>query len=126
MSNSPLSAAEIRAAAEVQRELGPDYSDAVLESFLAKVDSEIAARVDAHLASAPPVRRRQIDPAGLRQRRTLVTGMAIGAAAVGVPISFVADSMGGSAGGPLLLVWAVVTVIFAAAAFWLRRPAQDG
>ena len=53
MTTSPLSPDEFRAAAEVHRELGPEYSDAVVESFLEKVDREIGARIDAHLASAP-------------------------------------------------------------------------
>src|SRR5262249_43909761 len=47
MSTSRLSSQEIRAAAEAHRELGPEYHDAVVESFLAKVEREIEARVDA-------------------------------------------------------------------------------
>src|SRR5260221_12138851 len=54
MSTSPLSPEDIRAAAEVHRELGPEYSDAVVASFLEKVDREIAARVEARLAGRPP------------------------------------------------------------------------
>jgi hypothetical protein len=44
MSISPLSPDDIRAAAEVHTELAPEYRDAVVESFLAKIDSEIRAR----------------------------------------------------------------------------------
>jgi hypothetical protein len=36
MSSSPVSPADIRAAAGVHEELGPEYSDAVVASFLAK------------------------------------------------------------------------------------------
>jgi len=50
MSTSPLSPDDIRAAAEVHQELGPEYNDAVVASFLEKVDREIAARVEARLA----------------------------------------------------------------------------
>ena len=46
-----MSADEIRAAAETHRELPPEYQNAVIESFMAKVDREIDARVDARLAS---------------------------------------------------------------------------
>ena len=53
MSTSPLSPDDIRAAAEVHAELGPEYRDAVLESFLAKIDNEIGARIDARLAATP-------------------------------------------------------------------------
>jgi hypothetical protein len=38
MNTSPLSPDDIRAAAETHAELGPDYRDAVVESFLAKID----------------------------------------------------------------------------------------
>jgi hypothetical protein len=45
---------EVRAAAEIHDELGPDYRGAVIESFLDKVGKEIDARVDARLAEARP------------------------------------------------------------------------
>lgn len=47
---SPVSADDIRAAAEAQRELGPEYSDAVVASFIDKDDKAVAARVEARLA----------------------------------------------------------------------------
>ena len=47
MSDSPLSLQEIRTAATAYAELGPEYSDAVVASFLARVDQEIAARAGA-------------------------------------------------------------------------------
>ena len=53
MREAPLSAQDIRAAAEVHAELGPDYGDAVVESFLAKLDKQIEARVDERLAAIP-------------------------------------------------------------------------
>jgi hypothetical protein len=84
MSDSPLSAEDIRAAAEVHRELGPEYSDAVVASFLDKVDREIAARVDARLAGARPA-----EPAELDNRHALLKGIAIGIAASGVTIFLV-------------------------------------
>jgi hypothetical protein len=81
MTDSPLSPREIRAAAEVHQELGPEYSDAVVASFLEKVDREISARVEARLARMPPT-----EPAKADSRRTLLTGIAIGAAVAGVPL----------------------------------------
>ncbi len=62
---SAVSAEDILAAAETHRDLGPDYSDAVVASFIDKVDREVAARVEARLAgqerskSAGPARRGQ-------------------------------------------------------------------
>jgi hypothetical protein len=86
MSTSPVSPEDIRAAAAAHRELGPEYSDAVVASFLERVDRAVAARVEARLAvtSRAELARR----AG---RRTLLKGMAIGlcagALAVGVAVS---------------------------------------
>jgi hypothetical protein len=81
MTDSPLSPQEIRAAAEVHQELGPEYSDAVVASFLEKVDREIAARVEARLAGMP-----RPEPAKTDSRRTLLTGIAIGGAIGGIPL----------------------------------------
>jgi hypothetical protein len=60
---SPVSAADIRAAAAAHRELGPEYSDAVVASFLADVDRAVAARVEARLADGA-----QSQPAKLARR----------------------------------------------------------
>jgi hypothetical protein len=81
--------AEIRAAAAAHEELGPEYSDAVVASFLDRVEEEITARVEARLAAAPSrpetpsyakAPGRQAVPAGEDHRRTLLRGIAIGIA----------------------------------------------
>src|SRR5215469_3144749 len=76
MSMSPVSPEDIRAAAEVHHELGPEYSDAVVAAFIDKVDREVAARVEARLASTAGTRR-----ARHAVRRPLLRGMAIGVCA---------------------------------------------
>jgi hypothetical protein len=99
MSTSPLSPQEIRAAAAAHKELGPEYGDAVIESFLERVDQEITARADARLG---PVSREQpvqsaqsVQPAQSNSRRPLLTGVAIGIFVAGVPSMMVAASAGG-------------------------------
>jgi hypothetical protein len=83
MSDSPLSPREIRAAAAAHDELGPEYSDAVLASFLERVDREIDARVDARLA-----RGRQPElPAERDDRRTLLKGIVVGIGVSGIAFS---------------------------------------
>jgi hypothetical protein len=87
MSDSPVSPEDIRAAAETYQELGPEYHDAVVASFLAKVDREVAARVEARLAApapAAPPRRRRRWPQALTSRRVLrdVAAAGVGALAV--------------------------------------------
>jgi len=79
MSTSPVSPEDIRAAAEVHQELGPEYSDAVVASFIDKVEREVAARVEARLAVAS---RGQVPRKN--GRLALVMGIAIGACAGGL------------------------------------------
>jgi NAD+--asparagine ADP-ribosyltransferase len=92
MRTSPLSPDDIRAAAEVHQELGPEYNDAVVASFLEKVDREIAARVEARLAGVA-----RAEPPKQNNRRTLVKGMAIGAATVALVVAVGAGRSGQSA-----------------------------
>ena len=93
MSTSPLSPQEIRAAAAAHQELGPEYGDAVIESFLERVDREVTARIDARLG--PASREQPVQPAPSNSRRPLLTGVAIGIFVTGVPSMMVAASAGG-------------------------------
>src|ERR1022692_4490929 len=121
MTTQRMSSEEIRAAAEVHSELGPEYGDAVVESFMRKIDEEIRARVDAHLASVPQPRTSPAppDPALLAKRRSVLAGVAIGAAGAGVPVSLFAYRMAAYQGdsGLLVMIWFVVTVIYIATGF---------
>jgi len=66
---SAVSAEDLRAAAAAHRELGPEYSDAVVASLIESVDRAVAARVEARLAD-----RRRPRPAKLtRWGRRLLT-----------------------------------------------------
>ena len=126
MSTSPLSPQEIRAAAETDKELGPEYSDAVIESFLERVDQEITARVDARLG--PVSREQPVQPAQSNGRRTLLTGVAIGIFITGVPSMMVAASAARAIASDerqVLLVIAILWVIaVAVAAFASRIPLE--
>jgi hypothetical protein len=113
MSTSPLSPQEIRAAAAAHQELGPEYSDAVVESFLDRVDREITARVDARLGVVS--REQPVPPAQSNSRRALLTGVAIGIFITGVPSMMVAASAGGVIGKDETQVLFVVAVLWAIA-----------
>jgi len=124
MSDSPLSAQDIRAAAEVHRELGADYGDAVVESFLAKIDKHIEARVEERLASVARPVRRPVDPARLRKHRTALAGAAVGSVVAGAPLTFAAWWVLKDAGGnpaPLIVIWVVLLAVYGLAAVRLRR-----
>jgi len=120
MSDSPLSPKEIRAAAAAHDELGPEYSDAVVASFLEKVDKEITARVDARLARV----HQPEPPAELDNRRTLLKGIAVGIGVSGIS----AIVVGGNADERLhRLLWVllVLTVICAVGADWAGRQLKS-
>jgi hypothetical protein len=76
MSTSPLDPQDIRAAAEVHSELGPEYSDEVIAAFIDRVDRAVAARVEARLAT-----ERRGQPARRGGHRRLLTGVALGVCA---------------------------------------------
>jgi hypothetical protein len=113
MSTSPLSPQEIRAAAAVHQELGPEYGDAVIESFLERVDREISARVDARLGPVPT--EQPVQPAQSNGRRTLLTGVAIGIFVTGVPSAMVAASAGGVIAKDQAQVLFIVGILWAIA-----------
>jgi ferric-dicitrate binding protein FerR (iron transport regulator) len=107
MSDSPVSPEDIRAAAETYAELGPEYHDAVVASFLDKIGREVDARVEARLAAAAPAaplpRKRRRAP--LTRRRVLrdVTAAAAGALAVvgAVAVAGVHHPSGERQSGPI-------------------------
>lgn len=113
MSDSPLSRQEIYAAAAVHDELGPDYSDAVVASFLEKVNKEIDARVDARFAGM----RQPAPPAERDDRHTLLKGVAIGIGASGI----VFFAGGGMVDRPHRLIVVFLLLVVAAVAGWAGR-----
>jgi hypothetical protein len=117
MSDSPLSPQEIRAAAETHAELGPEYSDAVVASFLDRVDRAVAARVDTRLAEM----RQPAPPAEQEDRRTLLKGIAIGVSLSGIALALV----GGNPDERVhRIVWVlmIIAVVCALGATWAHRP----
>ena len=108
--SAPLSPEEVRAAAAIHNELGPDYQQAVIESFLDKVGREIDARVDTRLAQQqmgqPPAQH------GRGQPGSPMT-LAIVSMALGIPLSAIAVSAGAHPVGlmGLLVIWLAIGVI---------------
>lgn len=115
VADSPVSPDEFRAAAEVHRELGPEYDKAVVESFLQRLGPEIDARVDARVA-------REIE-AGTGQSRTPSMRLAITSMALGIPLTAIVatgDHPVGLIG--VLIVWLAIAVINVAYATSFRPP----
>jgi hypothetical protein len=114
MGTSPLSPDDIRAAAGAHQELGPEYSDAVVASFLEKVDREIAARVAERVAASTPKGR----PVDRADRRALVKGFALGVAASVAVVLLIAGARPGHHALVLLLA---VAVACGAGVRWARQ-----
>jgi hypothetical protein len=122
MGDPALSPREIRAAAEVHGELSPEYRDAVVESFLEKIDKEIGARVDARLARTPPPDQGQDLLARKREQlRAMVAGSVIAALASGAAVEWSLEYPGSSAFKALAVVWLVLAVAYLGYARHLRR-----
>lgn len=134
-----LSGDDVRVAAAVHHELGAEYSDAVLASFLEKVEHEVAAQIEARLAQLryPPTVTARAEPwhphSAVRRRRAVFGGMAIGLAVSGVPLSLLYlnavdrlawwhSSVGPETGAILILVAVVLAVLVCAAVAGGLRP----
>ena len=113
---SPISLDDIQAAAEVHRELGPEYDNAVVESFLERLGPEIDARVDTRVA--------QELEAGTGQPRTPSMKLAITSMALGIPLTGIVAGIDDHLVGLLgvLIIWLAIAVINVAYAI-SSRPA---
>ena len=128
VTDSPLSASELRAAAETHKELPSEYRDAVLESFVDRVGREIDARVDARLAQAaarPVAQQPAPPPPAPRQPKPVsVMILALGSIALGIPLSAIALAVGSHPTGfaGLLVIWIAITVINLGYASKIKPP----
>jgi hypothetical protein len=106
VTTSSWTADEIRAAAETHRELPPEYQSAVIDSFLAKVDREIDARVDARMAGYG---RGRVRPARSRTPAFFILATLV----AGIPLSAIAVAAGQHPAGfwGLLVVWIGIVII---------------
>ncbi|GIH48386.1 hypothetical protein SAMN05421833_111185 [Microbispora rosea] len=112
---APSNREDLRAVMAARRDLGPDYEDALVDSFLDKLDVEIAARVRnevaAHLARQPPGNQ--------PKQKDSAVGIAIGSLALGIPLTGIAV---GNAHLPgLLLAWGGIVAVNLAYALGRRR-----
>jgi hypothetical protein len=118
MTASPLSPHEIRASAEIHRELGPEYDQAVVGAFLERVGKEIDARVEARLAEE----RRAQQPAPQSPPRGSLA-LAICSMAFGIPITAIVLNGRNSVGiGGVFVVWLAIAVINVVYAIRSRPP----
>ena len=123
MSDSPFSPSELRAAAETHNEIGPEYRDAVLESFVERLGKEIDARVDARLAQAAARPAPPVHPAA-EPKSVNPMGLAVGSIALGIPITGIVVAAGEHPVGlpGVVVVWIAIALINIAYAVRTRPP----
>jgi hypothetical protein len=129
VTDSPLSAGELRTAAEIHKEIGPEYQDAVLETFVERVGREIDARVDARLAQAaaqpaPAQQHVPAPPAPKQPKPFSVMAVALGSIALGIPITALVVAAGAHPVGfwGLVVVWVAIASINWAYAGKIKPP----
>lgn len=121
MPASDQSRDDLQAAVAARRELGRDYEDAVLDSFLDRMERSIAARVDARVDERlPGTKSGKSQPTGLgkdESNRAFVLGVV--SLGTGIPISGIAAGVTGLGG--LLVAWAGIVGVNVAHALAQRR-----
>jgi hypothetical protein len=109
---------DLTAAVGARRELGPDYEDAVLDSFLARLDRQMQERVDAAVAE--------------RSRRTTLypgerdPGLTLGIVSVIAGIPVTAITMGTEELAGLIVAWGGIAAVNVAHAWGRRRRRHTG
>ncbi|MFG1817968.1 hypothetical protein ACGFIF_29695 [Kribbella sp. NPDC049174] len=95
---------DLRAAAAARQELGPEYEDEIIDSFLEKLDARDAARRGQDLDFRQ--QDRALEMAGLKSRETDPGGLALAIISVvaAIPITAIAADMVGLVG--MVVSWA--------------------
>ncbi|MFI6503028.1 hypothetical protein [Nonomuraea typhae] len=105
---------ELQATLDARRDLGPEYEQALVDSFIERLDTTIAARVRAEVDSyGPPPGRKQ------KSRGSEMIPIALGSLGLGIPLTAIAGSTAGELG--LILAWISIIVVNLVAAMTVNR-----
>lgn len=113
---APSTREDLRAVLAARRDLGTDYEDVLVDSFLDKLDVEIAARVHSEVA-AQLAQRRQGTPQ--QEKKDSGVWVALGSLALGIPLTGAAGGVAGGAG--VMLAWFGIVTVNVAYALGRRR-----
>ncbi|HEX4818210.1 MAG TPA: hypothetical protein VFV66_36195 [Nonomuraea sp.] len=101
---------ELKAAVSARRDLGPEFEDAIVESFLDKMGKEVDRRVDERLAQAAPA---AVAGGGASDSQRLA--LAIVSLSLGTVLTLAVMLLGDGRGTYLIPVWLgiiIVNVVF--------------
>ncbi|MGH3098143.1 MAG: hypothetical protein ACRDMV_19345 [Streptosporangiales bacterium] len=98
--------AELRAALEARRELGPEYESALVEGFIDRIDQVIDARIEERTKNRAPAKRQGMDGAQL--------ALAIVSIGVGIPLTAITLAAAHSMVATII-VWAAIVIVNIAA-----------
>ncbi|MEV0381010.1 hypothetical protein [Nonomuraea sp. NPDC050643] len=98
---------ELRASVSARRDLGPEFEDAVVESFLDKMGQEIDRRVDDRLAEAAP-KAHQVAHQGPAEAQRLA--LAIVSVVLGT-VATVLLTLFGTSTGYAIPIWIGIIVV---------------
>jgi len=110
---------DLRAAVGARRDLGPDYEDAVLDSFLERLEHSIAARVDARLEERAGRLPRGRAPGADDDPSSRAFVLGVVSLGTGIPISAISGGTSGVAG--LVVAWLGIVGVNMAHALARRR-----
>jgi hypothetical protein len=108
---------DLTAAVGARRELGPDYEDAVLDGFLARLDRQMQERVDATVAERFSSGERRAEGAAARRDPGLTLGIV--SVIAGIPVT--AITTGTEELAALIVSWAGIAAVNVAHAWGRRR-----
>ncbi|MGH2444112.1 MAG: hypothetical protein ACRDFX_13230 [Chloroflexota bacterium] len=98
---------DLKAAIEARRELGPDYEDQVLETFLARVQERLATLPSQPIKEPEPVHGHREMPSGPD------LGALVGTTALTIPLLAIAGGIGHTIGIALVIIgWVCVTLLY--------------
>ncbi|MFG1710870.1 hypothetical protein ACFLIM_47690 [Nonomuraea sp. M3C6] len=103
---------ELKAAVSARRDLGPEFEDAVVESFLDKMGQEVDRRVDERLAQVAP-KAKQV-AGNQRAADAMRLALAIVSLCLGTIATVLLVLVGADSAGYLIMVWIGIIAVNAA------------
>ncbi|MFF4621351.1 hypothetical protein [Nonomuraea jabiensis] len=110
---------ELRAAYQARQDLGPEYEDALIQSFLEKMDQEVDRRVEDQLARQRQVG--QVQPVAGSGQRLALAIVSVTLGILGSVAALAAEDR-----GAVLAIWIGISVVNVAFVLSNKQRGQSG